>query len=541
MSVGLRRTGISNRSLVAASAQKRQPILVPMIGESQSGFFDRAMRALRRSIPSINRRTLEVLRLWRMSDNDRDLRDQTLAQFPADRFQHFDPRCVFLEHTIPASSDGQLPELHYDREALQHMVDWGNYRIRNSNTYSVIADGHTPNQSELSAGRPMPDVLGYAGPFYLGQLGDVNPRWAIYADEWVHVDDVPQYTKRQRRSPEVWVSEPIERRTMDPIAALGAETPRLDCGMNSYSRAGDGQTVMSYSAMTFASPSFVPVPGSDLGTQLSSGDLTMPLTISDSNQVQDAAGQLDSRILEQTVLKTVTALLPSIVRAVQQELANQVDADSTSDSDDDDSNSGYGDAPRGLDSTDDIDALLEDSPEAAMQYSALSGESQRAYRAGWQRAASVTHRYSRNSDLHKVVARQQVRLQELSDQISRERRDAARYSKLSELARDFAFDPRDEAETCQDMSDKQFERHCTSTIVKYARRDDVTNVQLFTDPTVPVDRFGAGSASRISVEQVERYSREAAAVAARKNAAKRGSTTFEAEFDAICKQHGLSI
>lgn len=176
-----------------------------------------------------------------------------------------------------------------------------------------------------------------------------------------------------------------------------------------------------------------------------------------------------------------------------------------------------------------------------MQYSALSGESQRAYRAGWQRAASVTHRYSRNSDLHKVVARQQVRLQELSDKISRERRDAARYSKLSELARDFAFDPRDEAETCQDMSDKQFERHCTSTIVKYARRDDVTNVQLFTDPTVPVDRFGAGSASRISVEQVERYSREAAAVAARKNAAKRGSTTFEAEFDAICKQHGLSI
>jgi hypothetical protein len=65
-------------------------------------------------------------------------------------------------------------------------------------------------------------------------------------------------------------------------------------------------------------------------------------------------------------------------------------------------------------------------------------------------------------------------------------------------------------------------------------------VQLFNDPTLGPDGPGA-NVSRFNVEQIERYSREAASIAARKNAAKRGSTTFEAEFEAICKQHGLAV
>lgn len=554
-------------------------ILKPMIGERQSAFFGRAMRALRRAIPSVNRRTLEVLRLWVSSANDQDLRDKAQAQFPSSTFRHFAPRCVFLEHTVPASSDGRQPEMRYDREALQQMVDWANYRIRNSDTFSVISEGHTPTSAELSLGRPIPDALGYAGPFYLGQLGDLNPLWAIYADEWVHLADLPRYEKRQRRSPEVWVGEPLERRTMDPIAALGSETPRLDCGMNPYCRGSDGQTVMSYSAMSFGidtasmetplsalaigtSPtvpgSFTfPVPDARSGTHPSSGEFTMPLPNSSPIQRRsdaDGTDGVDSRALQQAVQQTVTSLMPSIMQTVQRRLSipvndasvNDDDADDDLDDDvetDDNETSSETDILRDLEATDgDGDPSLIELPddELCHQYSAMSRGCQRAYRAGWKRGATLTQRYSRAADLHKVVARQQVRLQELCDQIATERRDATRYSKLNELSQEFAFDPREEADTCHDMTDKQFERHCTATIVKYARRDDVTNLELFTDPAVQIDRVGSGR-SRVNVEQIERYSREAAAIAARKNAAQRGSTTFEAEFDAICKQHGVAV
>ena len=546
MGTGLRRIQVASSPVLGDPA--------PMVGESQSAFYLRAMRVLRKRIPSINRRTLEVLRLWRESENDRDLRDKAAAQFPAELFQSFSPRCLFVEHTVTGSPDGRFPELHYGRDELQKMVDWANYRIRNSDTFSVLADGHTPTQSELVQGRPMPEVLGYAGPFYLGQLGDVNPRWAIYAEEWVHRADLPQYEKRQRRSPEVWVGEPIERRTMDPVAALGAETPRLDCGMNSYSRAGDGQTVMPYSAMTIDSSA---PPGAERfesgpfsmsdsvsDTHHTAGELAMPLPVSDPTLGLPATSGIDPRILEATVLKTVSALLPSIVRTVQSQMnsaANQSDGDDD-DPDDLDEDAFDSEEPFDDDVPDDegLDEPDDGDDDSRHRYSAMSDDCRRAYQAGFKRGVSRVHRYSHSSDLHAVVARQQARLQELSDQITHERREAMRYSRLTELSHEFAFDPREEVDVCRDMSDKQFDRHCTVTICKYARRDDVTNVELFSDPSVSVDRYGSGSMTRANVEQIERYSREAAAIAARKNASKRGSTTFAAEFDAICREHGLS-
>jgi hypothetical protein len=218
-----------------------------MSGETQLQFFQRASRALRKRIPSVNRRTLRVLKLWADSPNARALCAKAAEQFPAGKFVHAGPRCVFVEHTVPASRDGSRGEIKYGRSELQHLVNWANYRIRNAGNFAAISDGHTPSQEEKVNGVSDPDVLGYAGPFYLGLLGDVDPRWAIYAEEWVHSQDVPRFMKLQRRSPEVWANEPIQSRTMDPIAALGAATPCLDSGMNPYCRSSDGRLVMRYS------------------------------------------------------------------------------------------------------------------------------------------------------------------------------------------------------------------------------------------------------------------------------------------------------
>ena len=486
---------------------------VPMTGETQLQFFLRAMRVLQKGVPSINARAIAVLRLWGESANGRELRDKGAARFPADLFVHSGPRCVFLEHTISARADGSRPEIVYDRQALQKLVDWANYRIANSDNFSVLSNGHTPSQQERAAGAPIPEVLGYAGPFYLGQLGDLDPKWAIYADEWIHIEDQPRFAKLQRRSPEVWVDEPLERRTMDPIAALGAETPRLDSGMNAYARVGDDRTVMRYSAATFPGPhnTFIPT-GESRRKHHYAGDASMPLP-----KANDLADKVAAAIQE---------LMPSFVNGVVQHLtadnpdfgeATVADRDATT--------------AQAADESDKPD----DDPQA--QKYAADPACFEAYQAGLARGRM---KYARGADdLHKVVARQQVKLQELTDQMSRERRNATRYSRLQELSREFAFDVRDEEQTCQDMSDKQFDRHCTATIVKYSKRDDTTNLQLFDD--LEPDRYDRKSGARMKPDQIERYSREAAAIAARKNATKRGSTTFEAEFDAICKQHGATV
>ncbi len=271
----------------------------------------------------------------------------------------------------------------------------------------------------------------------------------------------------------------------------------------------------------------------------------MPLSTSVSNAGPAAA--VDPELLERTVLQTVSTLLPNIVQTVQEHLDNQASkAAATDENDSDTAEHEFSQA-----SDDDFQflesSIVNDADETGIpndlvrqQYSAMSADCRQAFRAGWKRGATLSQRYSRNHDLHAVVARQQVRLQELSDQIARERRETARYSRLSELSHEFAFDPADEADTCRDMTDTQFDRHCTATIVKYARRNDVTNVELFMDPTVRSDRSATG-ALRPNTAQIERYSREAAAIAARKNAAKRGSTTFEVEFDTLCKQHGIVV
>lgn len=579
--------------------------LAPMDGERQDSFFERAMRALKNSVPSVNRRTVEVLRIWKSSQNDQDLRDKASLQFPEDKFARLGPRCVFVEHSIPASADGQREAITYNRANLLRLVNWANYRIRNSDNFAAISDGHTPTQEELAAGRPMPDVLGYAGPFYLGLLGDVDPKWAIYCDEHVHLTDLPRYEKLQRRSPEVWCKEPIERRTMDPIAALGAETPRLDSGMNPYSRAGDGREVIRYSAFAFPGSHNSFVPGDGSRTHKYAGDQPMPLpnpaaTPGLPPAGPQAAGADQGQQLADAITQALQNLMPSIIQSVQEAMGSDgsgVPPEADPGLDPSGMQAGgdpSGDVPRGMDDPSEMapdmggdmsgadagmdpnampadpgmnggDPAATPAPPAAStpdpsassapsadgmddaekrQYAAMSPDCQSAYMAGRRKGSSMTQRYSRNSndDLHATVARQAAQINALTKKVDQERSDAVRYSKLNELGRTYAFDIQEEFETCADMTDSQFERHVTATVTKYSRRDDETAVELYDDNSVEVERYGrGGQPSRQQVAQLERYSREAAQMAARKNALKRGSTTYDAEFQALCTQHGLVV
>lgn len=512
---------ISGPSLTSPKPSPAASPPSPMTGESQSQFFRRAMRALRRRIPSINRRTLAVLKIWTASRNDCELRQKAIEQFPATTFVHAGPRCVFVEHTVPAN--GSQPEIRYGQEELQQLVDWANYRIRNAGNFAAISDGHTPSQAEKAKGIRDPDVLGYAGPFYLGLLGDVDPRWAIYADEWVHQQDLPRFARLQRRSPEVWANEPMASRTIDPIAALGAATPRLDSGMNPYCRCSDGRLVMRYSAMAFPGPFNTFTQSSTRTKSRYSGDSAMPLPGDNTPPIDLAAA----------IGEAIQAILPTIVQAVLDRL-----------------NNGDGETPPPEDQPDDEalteptgDPLAEESVEptddaSPHHYRALGSRYDTSYRVG-QRESNRSGRSLEQDGLPVIVARQSREIQKLKDEITRERRDVSRYSRLSDLSREFAFDARDEFETCIDMTDAQFDRHCAKTVTKYSRRDEVGYLEL--PEAGSPQHYGRSGLARVSAAQIERFSREAASIAARKNATQGGSTTFETEFDAICKQHGVSV
>jgi len=145
----------------------------------------------------------------------------------------------------------------------------------------------------------------------------------------------------------------------------------------------------------------------------------------------------------------------------------------------------------------------------------------------------INSRLTTNRGLRAAVARNQAEINHLRATMQQRDRDAIRYSRLNDLSRDFSFDPDDEMETVLDMNDEQFARHCENTVTKYSRN------------ATGVERYGRGAnggqQSRRDVAQIERYSREAADVAARKNFEKPGSTSFQTEYEAILKQHGIAV
>ena len=316
-------------------AAQQQSTVFPMEGETQSQFFDRAWRALKQSIPKPNSRTQQIIRIWQQSGGDQDLRDTAHERFSEDRFTHYGPRCIFLSHTIPEIAEerdenDQVTQpgregTVYDRKNLQKLVDYANYRIRNADQFAALSEGHMPTSDEKKAGQGDAEVLGYAGPFYIGLFGNENPQWSIWCDEWVHNEDVSKAEKLQRRSPEIWCKEPIERRTMDPIAMLGSETPRLDSGMNLYAKRADGQLVMRYSmGMSMALPgadnSYVP--GSETGhkTKYGADEMAFP-GHDDGQQPQgqpgaDPSGGQGGPVSVDMVAQVLAQMMPAITDAV---------------------------------------------------------------------------------------------------------------------------------------------------------------------------------------------------------------------------------
>ena len=149
-------------------------------------------------------------------------------QFTDDKFVKVDDVCVFAEHE---TKDSKGNPQRYDKAALQAIVDRCNHRIADTGDFATLTDGHTPSKTDAAKGAKQPEVLGFMGPFRVGEIGNVEPRAAIFATQYHFRDSHSKVSKLPRRSVELWMDPDMSKRFFDPIAALGAETPRLDLGL----------------------------------------------------------------------------------------------------------------------------------------------------------------------------------------------------------------------------------------------------------------------------------------------------------------------
>lgn len=137
----------------------------------------------------------------------------------------------------------------YTKAVLESMCRNMNDIIADTGDYVGICIGHTPTPEQRRAGQLPGPIVGFAGPFYVGTIGNVRPRPCIFAKNWaIYRDKAGMAADYPRRSVEVWLDEDMHRRRFDPIALLGAESPARKLGL-SYSQSEMGLTYSDISIL----------------------------------------------------------------------------------------------------------------------------------------------------------------------------------------------------------------------------------------------------------------------------------------------------
>lgn len=201
-----------------------------------------------------------------------------------DHFVTIEDVPVFDEHE---ADDGVV----YGPEELEAIAENCNRRIRDTGDYVALTDGHTPDPDKHAEGK-QPEVLGLAGPFTVGEIGNERPRKCIMARFRLFKDTANRAMRLPRRSVEVWQEKDPKDRYFDPIALLGAETPRRDLGMiYRYGKGGEKVKVCRYTA-TFPGGSNTFIPG-ETDRDRNAKENAMAISPEDIQQIVAALSELD--------------------------------------------------------------------------------------------------------------------------------------------------------------------------------------------------------------------------------------------------------
>jgi hypothetical protein len=219
------------------------PNIKPQSDESEADFVKRAHQALFDEFPDSDKRNAAVFGLWREHRGASDEEKRAYEKFGDDEFAHILNVPHFKEHEypwMPRNADGS-PKLDedgqpivrkevYDFDSLRRICENMNDRIADTGDFPPLTDKHSPKKGSEES---KPRLVGFAGPFGMGMVGNVNPRWAIVAKQEHWFKD-KSYLAREmpRRSAEVYLGRPMEHRILDPVTVLGADTPALDMGIH---------------------------------------------------------------------------------------------------------------------------------------------------------------------------------------------------------------------------------------------------------------------------------------------------------------------
>lgn len=173
------------------------------------------------------------------------------GQFSDEQFVNLPDVPVFAEHETTVGKDQNARQVKFGLDELKAIANRSNQRIRETGDYAAVTLGHTPTPEQKASGAQPPEVVGYAGPFKIGTLGNQGERqrYAILCDFHILKEDFPRVRKKfARRSPELWFEDRADEMFLDPIALLGAEAPRLDMGLMLYQAERGGRQIERYAA-----------------------------------------------------------------------------------------------------------------------------------------------------------------------------------------------------------------------------------------------------------------------------------------------------
>lgn len=221
----------------------------PLFNESQEDFIIRAHGELMPSVAEPMERNRMVWGAWDATRGDVE-RHRAEQVFPEDQFEHRRDVCLWHEHEATGvGPDGQPTIKRNDVNRLRDIVRENNLRIADTDAYTALVDKHTLPPGADDKGKDKPRTVGFVGPYRLGMIGRVQPRFAIFGDEHHYREAAQTLRDRPRRSVEVLTLRANGRSYLDPIAAL-SEAPRLPLPVH-YSATndeGDAYVVDRYSA-----------------------------------------------------------------------------------------------------------------------------------------------------------------------------------------------------------------------------------------------------------------------------------------------------
>ncbi|MCD0459109.1 hypothetical protein LOC72_06445 [Roseiconus lacunae] len=198
----------------------------PFPNETEEDFVVRAHRELLPSVPEPMQRNRIVWDAWDASNGNSE-RERAASIFTAEKFDTKQDVCLWIEHESNAvGPDGQTVVKKNDVNRLSAIIRENNHRIKDTDFFSAIIDKHTLNPSEDDKGKEKPKTLGYTGPYRLGMIGRVQPKFAIFGDEHHRKDRADVLSDRPRRSVEIVTLRANNRPYIDAVAAI-SEAPRL--------------------------------------------------------------------------------------------------------------------------------------------------------------------------------------------------------------------------------------------------------------------------------------------------------------------------